>query len=159
MPNLEWWLTQAPDLYVDRIDHSSEIWPYLNNSGSAINKGAPCCLLVSGFNGIDAGIPAANNLALFRGVWIGTIINGALSNIPNGEYGLVQHWGMVQDDQQVGAARVLGAAGINAAGVILQFLAGNDYFEISDLIAEEVIMSGEAYTTASVALKKVWMKG
>jgi len=54
---------------------------------------------------------------------------------------------------------VLGAAGINAAGVILQFLAGNDYFEISDLIAEEVIMSGEAYTTASVALKKVWMKG
>ncbi len=172
MPNLDWWMQTAPDLYVDRIDHKSEVWPYKNGSGSTINAGAPCCLLVSGFDGVLASIPDATNMGLFRGVWLGTLINGVLSNIPNGAYGLVQQWGLVQDLSGVGAARVLGSStggpgntGINASGRLLRYSAGNDYFDIfNDLFSdgEEMawkVVSGEAWTTVSTALKKVWLKG
>lgn len=163
--NLEWWLTNAPDFYVDYINHSAQIWPYLNSSGSAINAGAPCCLLVASFDGIAAGIPAANNMALFRGCWLGTIINGALSNVPDGSYGLVQHWGMVQDQDGTGAARVLGHADLSAAGKFLKYTAGNDYFErFADLYSDleeqsSLVLTGESWTTASTALKKTWLKG
>jgi|SRR3990167_1097806 len=130
-----------------------------NRSGSAINCGAPACLLVTGAVdfGIDATIPAANNLTLFRGVWLPNL-DGTLT-IPNHQFGLVQTKGLVYNPADgVGLARVLGHASITAAGIVLQFTAGNDYFELGDLIAEEQIISGEAWTTASTALKKVFLR-
>ena len=132
---------------------------FRNRSGSTITCGAPCCLLVTAAVdfGFDATIPAANNLALFRGVWLPNI-DGTLT-IPTLQIGRVQTKGLVWDPGTGdGLARVLGHASISAAGVILQFLAGNDYFQLGDLIAEEQILSGEAYTTASVALKKVFLR-
>ena len=164
MPSLQWYLENVPD-YQDVADSESDIVLRVNGRGSAINMGSPCCLKVSGFDGITCTIPAANNMALFEGVWLGTVINGALANIPDTAYGLVQTRGWVLDPQRSGAARVLGHASISAAGVFLKYSAGNDYFELfADLysdIEEQVapILSGEAWTTASTALKKVWLKG
>jgi len=77
----------------------------------------------------------------------------------------VQKHGWVLDPQDVGAARVLGSAGISSAGMFLKYSAGNDYFELfSDLYSDleeqaSKVLSGEAWTTALTALKKVWLKG
>ena len=164
MPNLQWYIENVPD-YQEAVASEGDIVVRKNGSGSAINKGAPCCLLVTSFDGFTATIPAANNMALFEGVWLGAVINGALANIPNGSYGLVQKHGWVLDPQDVGAARVLGSAGISSAGMFLKYTAGNDYFELfSDLYSDleeqaSKVLSGEAWTTASTALKKVWLKG
>ena len=164
MPTLQWYLENTPD-YQEAIDSEGDIVLRKNGSGSTINKGAPACLKVSGFDGFTATIPAANNMALFEGVWLGAVINGALANIPDTAYGLVQKRGWVLDPQRAGAARVLGHASISAAGVFLKYSAGNDYFELfADLFSDleeqaSMVLSGEAYTTASVALKSVWLKG
>ena len=164
MPNLQWYLENVPD-YQEAIASEGDIVVRKNGRGSAINKGAPCCLLVSGFDGFTATIPAANNMALFEGVWLGAVINGALANVPDTAYGLVQKRGWILDPQDAGAARVLGHASISAAGVFLKYTAGNDYFELfadlySDLEEQAArVLSGEAWTTASTALKKVFLKG
>ncbi len=151
------WLDQigAPDFGVEVLT---------NGSGSAITAGAPCCLLSASFDGKLAGIPAATNLAMFKGVWLPNP-DGSTS-IPNGQPGRVQTKGVVQDPVLgTGLARVLGHASITAAGVFLYYQAGNDYFQywgdLYDVLGEQAskIVSGEAYTTASVALKKIWLKG
>jgi hypothetical protein len=143
-----------------------------NGRGSAILAGAPACLLVTAnaIDGYTATIPAANNLRFFEGIWL-PMPDGSTS-IPNGAWGRVLQSGLaVNQATGTGLARVMGAstggeggAGISTAGKMLMYTATNDYFEIyNDLytgLEEQVsrILSGEACTTASVALKKVWLK-
>lgn len=139
----------------------------LNNRGSSIPAGAPCCLdhAATGNNrGVYATIPSASNLALFEGVWLP--YPDGTTTIPNGAYARVQRRGMVMDPATGnGLARVLGSAGISAAGKFLMYTATNDYFQIfADLYTDleeqaAKILSGEAYTTASVANKVIWLKG
>jgi hypothetical protein len=157
---------ESTDIIPDSsVEGARDIVLRVNGRGSAITAGSPACLLVSGgtIDGKTATIPAADNLRFFEGVWLPNA--DGTTSIADGQVGRVKTRGLIVDPSTgTGLARVFGDVGITGPGIFLMYTAGNDYFQIfADLYSdldEQVckIVSGEAWPTASVGSKKVFLK-